>query len=186
MKRTLSLKYLSLCWRLNFLTILILTFYEAKLLNLTSLTYKIDVFLGERELCDLFESKNSNFEIQLNLNSKEAVIYVYNLEDWACEQGEAIFNEPWRNFKLRLLCSKDCRNVLKLCQKENCNEMKPFKIWWWCLCIVKSIKNNFLLCLWCFQYYHICRFGKYCKYCCGRRDSWKVIVIKMVKINTLC
>ena len=44
-------------------------------------------FLGEREICDLFKSKNSNFEIQFNLNSKEAVIYVYHLEDWASEQG---------------------------------------------------------------------------------------------------
>ena len=82
------------------------------MLNLTSLAYKIDVFLGERELCDLSKSKNSNFEIQFNLNSKEAVTYVYHLEDWASEQGEVILNEPWRNFKLRLLGWKDSRNVL--------------------------------------------------------------------------
>ena len=83
-----------------------------KLLNLMSLACKLDVFFRERELWELFKSNNKNFEIQFKINSKEVVIYVYYLGDWASEQREVILNELWRNFESLLLGWKYSCKVL--------------------------------------------------------------------------
>ena len=49
----------------EFLTKLVLIFCETKLLNLTSLVYIMDACFRERELCELFKSKNKSLKFRL-------------------------------------------------------------------------------------------------------------------------
>ena len=47
----------------------------------------MDMFYFERELCELFKSKNSEFEISFTISSNEVIIYVRHYGDWDYQKG---------------------------------------------------------------------------------------------------
>ena len=58
----------------------------------------MDVFYLERELCKLFKSKNKEFTITFNINSKEVTIYVRYFRDWDSQKEKVVLDKFWKTF----------------------------------------------------------------------------------------
>ena len=70
----------------------------------------MDVFCHERELSELFKSKNINFTITFNINSWEVTIFLGHFGDWDSQKGKVIWDTLWKNFKLQLIgWENDCK-----------------------------------------------------------------------------
>ena len=70
----------------------------------------MDVFCRERELYELFKSKNKNFTITFNINSGEVTIFVRHFRDWDSQKGKVILDTLLKNLTLPLIgWENDCK-----------------------------------------------------------------------------
>ena len=75
----------------------------------------MDVFFQERELCELFKSKNKNFKIEFSIRSEWVVIRVFHVGEWDIGKRNIFLKSTLNNFKLSLLGWSNSCKVL------NCN-----------------------------------------------------------------